>query len=233
MKRSNNTTTALKDDLSNLASFVALEAATLAEQTKEGEVNPAAHILPASLTAVLGADAKVQHCWKVYSEAAVAAGMDTTMLPNGAKYLSKAATPEYNLLYSTVATARFGKDCAALMNNKEAILAGKDDERNKQQAAVGKVIGYIRGHIERAKQALLVTSGDTDSDTDDKAASVPRGAKKRTNALQAALDGEVIILLKDMREFIKDFSDDEFKAFRARIDALLAKAKAPEIDKAA
>src|SRR6478609_8121008 len=104
----------LKDDLSNLASFATVEAEELKGKTQEGKPNQAAMVLHGTLTAVMKADAKVEKVCAIYSEAAYAAGLRTSMMPPGAKYLSPKASPEYNLLYLTVATAKYGENCAAV-----------------------------------------------------------------------------------------------------------------------
>lgn len=228
MKPNKATAVTLATDLSNLATYAALEVSETKDATEEGKPNPAAHVLPRTLSAVVSADMRMDKVWLTYTEAAHTAGLREAMLPPGIKYMSVKATPEYNLLYQTVAVAKFGQGCAALMGYDESIKADKKNERNKQQVSVGALIARLRGYLARFA-AEAATAGEAEADAAPKAETKKRAARAG-GANQAALDGETIVLLKSLKEAIKaqPHATMVLKAFVDKIDTLLDKAKASE-----
>lgn len=144
------------------AAEVAAEAQSLAGNAE----NPAARVLPAALTSVLKAAGTVDAIWHTYTTQAHTAGLRLSMLVGGGQYL-KGATPEYNLVYETVARAKFGDNPVALMGHKEAIKANLEDRRDAQIAAIGPRIGDIRKHLAKFEKEAAVAAGQAPAEGED------------------------------------------------------------------
>ncbi len=222
--QASNSTIELNGDLSNLASYAAQEFDNQRNTLTEGKPNPAMHVLPGTLTAVVRNDTRADKVWLTYAEAATTAGLKIAMLPPAVKYGSEKATPEYNLLYSTVASTLFGDNCAAVMGAKEAIKGGLEDKRKDQQVSIGRIVSKVRGYLERFSAQAGTTSGIA-GEAEAKA-STKRAP--RVSANQAALDGEVVVLLKEVHEAIlnQPHATLVLTSLVKRIESMLDKAKA-------
>lgn len=222
----------LNADLSNLASYAAIERQTLMDATVEGKPNPAAHVLPDTLKAVVGMADKAEKCWKILGEQLFAAGTTLAMFPKGAQYLTAASTPENNLFYQTVAVAKFGPDCVALKADSELTLIAQKTEKKAQQNHISARKGDMLKYLARAIQDNTAPAQDSVTGEEvgkevGKEAPTTKRAPRAGGANQAALDGSVVLLLKEVHDAILEqpHATKVLTALVKKIEAMLDKAK--------
>jgi hypothetical protein len=164
--------------LAAAVSATAFRTACMTEASEQAAVktdgyNAAAHVLPKALAMVATAQQSTNEMIRDYASAAYAAGLRLSHI--ACRYGTKNATPELNLMYSTVARAIQGEKSLTLISSKEAIKMDKEAERTQQVQRVSKYVGDIRAALETLDNEVAGNDSDA-SEESDKAA--PKGAQK-------------------------------------------------------